>query len=62
MDAFWLDLLKPMKHKPHHEVHILINNSVNNDVNIFLKKILMLNISPKNFRMKKENQNLRREE
>ena len=23
MDAFWLDLLKPMKHKPHHEVYIL---------------------------------------
>ena len=22
MDAFWLDLLKPLKHKPHHEVDI----------------------------------------
>ena len=33
MDAFWLDLLKPIKHEPHHEVHINnLNNCVNNDV------------------------------
>ena len=24
MDAFWLDLLKPLKHKPYYEVYILL--------------------------------------
>ena len=25
MDAFWLNLLKPVKHKSHHEVNIFLN-------------------------------------
>ena len=37
MDAFWLDLLKPLKHKPHHEVDIILLT--------FLKKNFCVTIS-----------------